>query len=95
MFVFIMNKDLEFIHIVDLFYSQPLFPYRRADLTSSALLQGIRGEGPQLHALRLASAASLARETGKSYGGCFIKEAEIQIWLVLLTFIRQAGSSAR
>jgi hypothetical protein len=26
-------------------------------LTASALLQGIRGEGPQLHALRLASAA--------------------------------------
>jgi len=37
-------------------------PFRRADLTVSALLQGIRSEGPQLHPLRLASAASLARE---------------------------------
>jgi len=34
-------------------------PYRRADLTASAALQRIRGEGPQLHALCLASAASL------------------------------------
>jgi len=43
---------------------QPYFTLqdRRADLTASALLQGIRGEGPQLHTLRLASAASLARE---------------------------------
>jgi hypothetical protein len=39
-----------------------IFPYRRADLTASALLQGIRGEGPQLHTLRLASAAISARE---------------------------------
>jgi hypothetical protein len=33
-------------------------PFRQADLTASALLQGIRGEGPQLHTLRLASAAT-------------------------------------
>jgi hypothetical protein len=30
----------------------------RADLTASASLQGIRGEGPQLHTLCLASAAT-------------------------------------
>ena len=34
----------------------------RADLTASASLQGIRGEGPQLHTLRLASAATSTRE---------------------------------
>ena len=33
-------------------------PLRQADLTASALLQGTRGEGPQLHTLRLASAAT-------------------------------------
>jgi len=39
-----------------------ILPYRRADLTASASLQGIRGEGPQLHTLRLASAATSTRE---------------------------------
>jgi len=34
----------------------------RADLTASASLQGIRGEGPQLHTLRLASAVTSTRE---------------------------------
>jgi hypothetical protein len=33
-------------------------PYRQADLAASALLQGARGEGPQLRALCLASAAT-------------------------------------
>jgi hypothetical protein len=37
-------------------------PFRQADLTASASLQGIRSEGPHLHALCLASAATLARE---------------------------------
>jgi len=37
-------------------------PYRQADLTASALLQGIRGEGPQLNTLRLASVATSTRE---------------------------------
>jgi hypothetical protein len=32
-------------------------PYRQADLTASALLQGTSGEGPQLRTLCLASAA--------------------------------------
>jgi len=39
-----------------------ILPYRRADFTASALLQGIRGEGLQLHTLRLASAAISTRE---------------------------------
>jgi len=34
----------------------------RADLTAFASLQGIRGEGPQLHTLCLASAATSTRE---------------------------------
>jgi len=33
-----------------------------ADLTAPASLQGIRGEGPQLHTLCLASAATSTRE---------------------------------
>jgi hypothetical protein len=37
-------------------------PLRRADLSVSALLQGIHSEGPRLHTLRLASAAISARE---------------------------------
>jgi len=37
-------------------------PLRRADLTASASLQGIRSEGPRLHALCLASAATSVRE---------------------------------
>jgi len=41
-----------FIHIA-IFH-----PLRQADLTASASLQGIRSEGPPLHALRLASAAT-------------------------------------
>jgi hypothetical protein len=37
-------------------------PYRRADLTASASLQGTRGEVPQLRTLCLASAATSTRE---------------------------------
>jgi len=48
--------------LILLFYYRQLLPYRQANLTASALLQGIRGEGPQLHTLRLASAASLSRK---------------------------------
>jgi hypothetical protein len=50
------------VHVIILILCNHILPYRRADLASSALLQGIRGEGPQLHTLRLASAATLARE---------------------------------
>jgi len=39
-------------------------PYRRADLTAPASLQGIRGEGPQLHTLCLASAAIFMNNPG-------------------------------
>jgi hypothetical protein len=37
-------------------------PYRQADLTASASLQGTRGGGPQLCTLCLASAATSACE---------------------------------
>jgi len=43
-------------------YNRHSLPFGRADLTASAALQRICGEGPQLHALCLASAASLTRE---------------------------------
>jgi len=36
--------------------------YERADLYAPASLQGVRGEGPQLHTLCLASEATSARE---------------------------------
>jgi hypothetical protein len=48
--------------------ASPLKSYRhsppdgRADLTASAVLQRIRGGTPQRHTLRLASAATSARE---------------------------------
>jgi len=38
------------------------FPFGRADITAFASLQRIRGGRPQLHALRLASAAISIRE---------------------------------
>jgi len=44
------------------FYHQHFLPSRRADLAASSLLQRIRGEGPQLHSLRLVSAATSTRE---------------------------------
>jgi len=50
------------VPIMILILCNHILPYRRADLTASALLQGIRGEGPQLHTLRLASAAISTRE---------------------------------
>jgi len=37
-------------------------PFRRADLTAFASFQNIRGEKPQLHALRLATATTSTRE---------------------------------
>jgi len=46
-------------------YYQQFLPFGRADLTASASLQRIRGEGPQLHTLCLASAASLTRESSR------------------------------
>jgi len=49
-------------HALKFIYYRHSLPYRQAYLTASASLQRIRGEGPQLHALCLASAASLTRE---------------------------------
>jgi len=49
MFLFV----LAFIILIAIF-----LPLRQADLTASALLQGTRGEGPQLRTLCLASAAT-------------------------------------
>jgi len=37
-------------------------PYRRANVKAPALLRRIRGEAPQLHPPRLASASTLTRE---------------------------------
>jgi len=50
------------VHVMILILCNHILPYKRVDLTASALLQGIRGEGPQLHTLRLASAATSTRE---------------------------------
>ena len=49
-------------HALKFIYYQQFLPFRRADLTASTLLQRIRGEGPQLHALCLASAATSTHE---------------------------------
>ncbi len=51
-----------FVHNEISINNRHFFLYERADLTASALLQRIRGEGPQLHPLRLVSAASSTRE---------------------------------
>ena len=44
--------------VFSLIFIAIFLPFRQADLTASALLQGNRSEGPQLHTLRLASAAT-------------------------------------
>jgi hypothetical protein len=46
------------LFVFDLILIAIFLPFRQADLTASALLQGTRGEGPQLRTLRLASAAT-------------------------------------
>jgi len=46
----------------NLFYHRHFLPSGRADLAASSLLQRIRGEIPQLHPLRLVSAATSTRE---------------------------------
>jgi hypothetical protein len=46
----------------DLILIAIFLPFRRAYLTASASLQGIRSERPRLHALRLASEATSTRE---------------------------------
>jgi len=52
----VMTKRLLFV--INLIIIAIFLPYRQADLTASALLQGTRGEGPQLRTLCLASAAT-------------------------------------
>ena len=54
-----LDKSIDFEFFI---YNRHFLPYGRADLTVSALLQVIRGEIPQLHNLRLASAAISTRE---------------------------------
>jgi len=56
--LFIKNMIVTLIPKIIFILCIHIFPYRQADLTSSASLQGIRGEGPQLHTLRLASDAT-------------------------------------
>ena len=58
----IRNMLLSLVHIMILILCNHILPFRRADLTAPASLQGIRGEGPQLHTLRLESAAISTRE---------------------------------
>jgi hypothetical protein len=56
-----MAKEM-FLFVVTFTLIAIFLPSRRANLTASASLQGIRSEGPHLHALRLTSAATLTRE---------------------------------
>jgi len=56
--LFIKMATEMFSLVFSLIFIAIFLPFRQADLTASALLQGIRGEGPQLHTLRLASAAT-------------------------------------
>jgi len=51
-----------FLFVITFISIAIFLPLRRANLTASASLQGIRSEGPHLHALCLASAATLTRE---------------------------------
>jgi len=49
LFIKMANEKILFVYhfiLIAIF-----LPYRRADLAASALLQGIRGEGPQLHVI--------------------------------------------
>jgi hypothetical protein len=52
----------EFLFVIAFILIAIFLPFRRANLTASASLQGIRSEGPHLHALCLTSAAILTRE---------------------------------
>jgi hypothetical protein len=59
---FFKNNDLNIFSVCIFILIAIFLPFKRADLTASASLQGIRSEGPRLHALCLASAATSARE---------------------------------
>jgi hypothetical protein len=60
--LFIKIADVIFIKTNNLFYHRHFLPFGRDDLTPYALLQRIRSEIPQLHPLRLVSAATSTRE---------------------------------
>jgi hypothetical protein len=60
--IFIENSSGKFFTFIFIFESQFFYPLSGPTLTASALLQGIRGEISQLHALLLASAAISTRE---------------------------------
>jgi hypothetical protein len=60
--IFIESSNGKFFIFIFILESQFFYPLGGPTLTASALLQGIRGEVPQLHALRLASAAISTRE---------------------------------
>jgi hypothetical protein len=51
-----------FLFVVNFILIAIFLPSMRANLTASSSLQGICSEGPHLHALCLASAATLTRE---------------------------------
>jgi hypothetical protein len=54
---FFQEHCLEHFFLFVFYFNRHFLPLRRAYLAASASLQGIRSEGPRLHALRLASAA--------------------------------------
>ena len=56
------SMKLNPLHDIIFIHNRHFLLFERADLTASTLLQRIRGEGPQLHPLRLVSAATSTRE---------------------------------
>jgi len=56
------NSIYNFVHNIISICNRHFLPFRRADLTTSASLQGTRGEVPQLRTLCPASAATSTRE---------------------------------
>ena len=57
-----IDSNFHFVHNEIYISNRHFLLYERADRTVSTLLQRIRGEGPQLHPLRLVSTATSARE---------------------------------
>jgi len=59
---FFNKNDLNNFHVYIFYLNRHLLPFRQADLTASASLQGIRSERPRLPVLCLASTATSTRE---------------------------------
>jgi len=59
---FFKNNVLNIFSVCIFILIAIFLPFRQADLAASASLQGIRSEGPRLHALCLASKATSSRE---------------------------------